>query len=248
MIDTRAIIRTGLTRLPWLADVKSRAYYGVLRVIRRPFEQEFEAVRPYLRPRMLCLDVGANHGQSIDALVMMEPEVRVVAFEPQPRLYRRLVRRFPPGGSTTVLPYGVGDRPGRSTLWVPSYNGCAFDGLATTTDEQSATDWFSYRIRNYDPSKVSVETYEIEIVRLDDVVSEPVGFIKLDVQGAELAALEGAGRILSDDQPVVMVEQNEPGPIDDYMATLGYRPHTWRDGALVDGIAELNTIYLPDQT
>jgi FkbM family methyltransferase len=231
--------------MPWSADLKSRLHYAALRLIRRPFEQEFKALRPYLRPGMLCLDVGANHGQSIDALVMMNRDVHVVAFEPQPHLYQRLARRFPGGGTTRVLPFGVGDRPGRTTLWVPSYNGCRFDGLATTTDEQTATEWFSYCIHKYDPAKVSVETYEIEIVRIDDVVTEPVGFIKLDVQGAELPALAGARRILGDHHPVVMVEQSELGPIDEFMGTLGYRPHTWRDGALVAGIGDLNTIYLP---
>ena len=107
-----------------------------------------------------------------------------------------------------MLPCGVGDRPGRTTLWVPSYNGYRFDGLASTTDEHSAIEWLSYSIHNFDPSKLSVETYDVDIVRLDDVVSEPVGFIKLDIQGAELPALEGARRILTDDRPVVMVEQS----------------------------------------
>ena len=29
------------------------------------------------------------------------------------------------------------------------------------------------------------------------------------------------------------------------MATVGYQPHTWRDGGLVSGIGALNTIYVP---
>jgi FkbM family methyltransferase len=241
----RSLVRTGLTRMPWLADVKSRAHYAALRVLRRPFEREFLALRPYLRPWMLCLDVGANHGQSIDALRMINRDVRILAFEPQPRLFRRLSHRFPPSWDTTVVPFGVADEPGRTTLWVPSYNGCRFDGLASTTDEDSATEWFSYSIRNFDPAKVSVEAFEIEIVRLDDVVSEPVGLIKLDIQGAELAALRGARRILARDRPIVMVEQNIAGEIDDHMAGLGYLPHAWLDGDLVDGIGTLNTLYLP---
>jgi FkbM family methyltransferase len=176
---------------------------------------------------------------------MINREVRVLAFEPQPTLFRRLSNRFPASWETTVVPWGVSDRPGRTTLWVPSYNGCRFDGLASTTDEHMARSWFTYSIRNFDPAKVSVEAYEIDIVRLDDVVSEPVGFIKLDIQGAELAALRGAARILTQDRPIVMVEQNAAGPIDDHMASLRYHPHAWVDGELVDGISTLNTLYLP---
>jgi FkbM family methyltransferase len=245
-IHIRSYVRTGLTRMPWFHDAKARGHYAALRLLRRPFEQEFAALRPYLRRSMLCLDVGANRGQSIDALRMINRDVRVLAFEPQPRLFRRLTQRFPASWATTVFPFGVADRPGRTTMWVPSYNGCRFDGLASTTDERTATEWLSYSIRRFDPAKVSVEAYEIEIVRLDDVVSEPVGFIKLDIQGGELAALRGARRILTDDRPIVMLEQNTAGPIDEHMARLGYRPHAWIHGGLVDGIGTLNTLYFPD--
>ena len=244
-VDRRALLRHALTRVPWLSDVKSRGYYAALRAVRCPFEQEFKALRPYLRDRMLCLDVGANHGQSIDALRIMRRGVRIIALEPQPHLFSRLVRRFDASADTVVLPYGVGDRPGRTTLWVPSYNGYRFDGLASTTSEQAATEWFSYSIHGFEPTKLSVETHEVEIVRLDDVVTAPVGFVKIDIQGAELAALEGARRILADDRPVVMVEQNVAGPIDRFLGALGYDPHTWRDGVLRPGIGHLNTIYLP---
>jgi FkbM family methyltransferase len=241
----RFFVRTGLTRMPWLHEAKSRSHYAALRFLRRPFEQDFLALRQYLRPGMLCLDVGANHGQSIDALRMINSDVRVLAFEPQPNLFRQLSHRFRASPDTTVVPWGVAERPGRTTLWVPSYNGCRFDGLASTTDEHTATVWLSYSIRSFDPAKVSVDAYEVEIVRLDDVVSDPVGFIKLDIQGAELAALRGARRILTEDRPIVMVEQNTAGAIDDHMACLGYRPHAWFDGGLTAGIGTLNTLYLP---
>ena len=244
-VDVRAWLRDGLTRAPWLSDLKSRGYYAALRLVRCPFEQEFKALRPYLRDRMLCLDVGANHGQSIDALRIMRRDIRIIALEPQPHLFERLARRFPPSPATVVLPYGVGARPGRTTLWVPSYNGYRFDGLASTTSEQAATDWFAYSIRRFEPSKLSVQTYEIDVVRLDDVAAEPVGVVKIDIQGAELAALQGAGRILTEDRPVVMVEQCTAGPIDGHMGALGYDPYTWSNGALRSGIGHLNTIYLP---
>jgi FkbM family methyltransferase len=245
--DLRVATRTILTRFPWMADIKARAHYSALRVLRRPFEGDFLALRPYLRPGMLCVDVGANHGQSIDALRMMNPHVRVLAFEPQPTLYERLARRFPRNDQTIVERHGVGDHAGRCTMWVPSYNGYLFDGLATTIDRETAVAWLAYSINHFDESKVSVCEYEIEIVRLDDFVTEPIGFLKLDIQGAEHAALRGATRLLSEDRPVVMVEQTSPCEIDLLMATHGYAPHAWRCGQLLPGFGDLNTIYLPSQ-
>src|SRR5262245_12012729 len=64
-VDRRGWLREALTHVPWLSDVKSRAYYAALRIARRPFEHDFRALRPHLHDRMLCIDVGANHGQSI---------------------------------------------------------------------------------------------------------------------------------------------------------------------------------------
>jgi len=244
-VDGRGIVRSGLTHMPWLADMKAQAFYAYLRAVRRPFEEDFHALRPYLRDDTLCLDVGANHGQSIDALRMIRRDVRIIAIEPQRQLFERLERRFATSTDTTVLPYGVGAEPGQTSLWIPSYNGYRFDGLASTTSEQAAIDWFPYSIRGFDPSKVTVERAEIEVVRLDDIASEPVGFVKIDIQGAELAALEGSQRILGTDRPVLMIEQSEPGPIDRHLDALGYDPHAWRDGALHPGIGSLNTVYLP---
>lgn len=45
----------------------------------------------------------------------------------------------------------------------------------------------------------------IKVRALDNAVDEPVTFIKLDVEGAELAAIEGARRHIENDRPVLAV-------------------------------------------
>lgn len=45
----------------------------------------------------------------------------------------------------------------------------------------------------------------IDVARLDDVVAEPVSFIKLDLEGAELAALRGARRHIVADHPKLAI-------------------------------------------
>jgi hypothetical protein len=45
--------------------------------------------------------------------------------------------------------------------------------------------------------------------RLDDVVSGPVHFVKLDVEGAEGRVVQGATRILERDRPIVTTELKE---------------------------------------
>lgn len=47
----------------------------------------------------------------------------------------------------------------------------------------------------------TVETVKINTITLDSIVKEQVTFLKLDIEGAELSALEGARRIITEDKP-----------------------------------------------
>ena len=71
---------------------------------------------------------------------------------------------------------------------------------------------------------------EIPLRRMDDLIAEPVDFIKLDCEGYELFALKGGEKMLRDNRPVVVVEQ-KPGKASkfglkdteavDYLQSLG---------------------------
>jgi FkbM family methyltransferase len=63
----------------------------------------------------------------------------------------------------------------------------------------------------------------VDIVALDEVVDGPVAVLKIDVEGEELAVLDGAERVLARDHPVVIVEANAPEALTERLASLGYR-------------------------
>lgn len=80
-------------------------------------------------------------------------------------------------------------------------------------------------------------------VRVDDVVSGQVHFIKVDVDGIDLMVLKGCERILRKDRPRLLVEigrDNDyikahhgiasPREIFEWLAQFGYRPHHVRPG------------------
>src|SRR4030095_8816198 len=47
----------------------------------------------------------------------------------------------------------------------------------------------------------------VPVVRLDDAISNrPVGFLKIDAEGAEALVLRGARRLLAEDCPVVLLD------------------------------------------
>lgn len=67
---------------------------------------------------------------------------------------------------------------------------------------------------------------KIPVVKIDSLQG-PVGFIQLDIEGDELAALEGAKETLLRDHPVLMLEdkelKNPKGMLEAFLVDYGYR-------------------------
>ncbi len=111
---------------------------------------------------------------------------RVIGFEPlQDRITERVAAEG--GGTLQMLPYAVGDGA-RHRLHVN--NDDATSSLFPLN--RALTQHF-----NHLNTLRTVREEEVETRRMDEVVvSGPVDFLKLDIQGAELMALEGAGAVL----------------------------------------------------
>jgi FkbM family methyltransferase len=162
---------------------------------------EFEAtemsfVEKLLRSGMTALDVGAHHG--LYTLLLSKKvgrKGRVMAFEPSPRECRRLEKhlRFNRCSNVHLERCAAGSEPGEADLFLA-------DGFQ---------DWCnSLRPPALpDPTRA----VPVRVRRIDDVLAEQgvskVDFIKLDVEGGELAALEGATRLLyGESRPAILAE------------------------------------------
>jgi hypothetical protein len=81
--------------------------------------------------------------------------------------------------------------------------------------------------------------------RLDSYSFAHVGLIKIDVEGHELAVLEGGRDLIARDRPTLIIEaedRHRPGAVDglmSFLASFGYRGHFLDGGRLLplDGIA-----------
>lgn len=180
--------------------------YTLLYRMRRPHESDFRAL-PLLKfsDRPLLVDVGGNVGQSVLSLYTEFPAATVVSFEPNPMVFpklQRLTKRFP---QLTVIPKGLSDQTGEAELFVPSYNGNILTGLASF-DYESAKSWLSSdRVLRFDPTKLTVLSKRLSLVRLDDCGLQP-DFIKIDVQGLEPKVLAGGLATIRTYRPVIMAE------------------------------------------
>jgi len=238
------VIRTAITYFPSFVDRKADFQRSARRLFRMPFERDFRALEQLLRDNDLCLDVGANRGQSIDALKMLSHSVRITAFEPQPDLYSRLVAQYSTDPSVEILPFGAGATSGESELYVPYYNGYKFDGLASLFEDE-ARDWLRTRLYRFDDRKLEIRRYKCRTILLDEFeIDGRVAFIKLDIQGGEYDALQGAAELLRRDRPILLIESPSV-QIETFLAAFGYTPHAYACRRLVPNKhGKLNTFFL----
>lgn len=144
------------------------------------------------------LDVGANRGQFASRLRRYGFRGIIHSFEPVPEARMALERRAERDGKWQVHPYALGDAQGEAVLHVGS-NDQTSSLLAPNRRNLDATDMAR-----------TVQEIRVPVRRLADVASElslePARcFLKLDVQGAEAAVLDGAAGFL-EDVPLLQLE------------------------------------------
>lgn len=148
-----------------------------------------------LRPGQTVIDVGANEGlYSLFAAACVGPAGRVIAVEPSSREVARLRAnlKLNPRLRVDVEQIGLSRAPGEALLNVASATHAGHNTLGT----------FAYEgIDAALPERITLTTLDHLAGRLDHV-----DLIKIDVEGAELAVLEGAVQTLQRHRPVILFE------------------------------------------
>ncbi len=239
-----AHVRALQSRFPALVDAKANVQRFVRRTLRVPFEADFALLARW-RPELgeVFLDVGANRGQSIDAIRLYHPDAPIHAFEPNPHLATALANRFSADAGLTVYECGLADSDEVFTLHMPVYRGFVYDGLASF-DREECRSWLNAEtVAAFNPSKLEIVSWEAKAMPLD-TLNLPVGFLKLDVQGFEAAVLRGGRRTLEQREPLVLLENNDPA--DAFLTEeLGWRRASFDGERLVlDQHGDLNTFYV----
>lgn len=155
---------------------------------------EVDFVRRHLKPGDVVLDLGANAGlYTLLAARAVGPAGHVYAFEPGARALELLRHNVQINGATnvTIIDAAVSDKTGTASFAVA--RDTAYSSLADIDrDDQDVVEWKTVRT-----------------IRLDDAISEygipQATFIKMDVEGAEKLALDGASRLLARSTPLTIL-------------------------------------------
>ena len=181
----------------------------------------------------LFLDIGANRGQSTDAIFLnVDNKIRLQLFEPNQFLCQKLSKFFGDNNQVTINNFGIGDQNTESPLFIPFYNEWMFDGLASFV-ESEAVSWLQDRIFFYKPDLLKVQKTKCQVKKLDDLNLDPF-FIKIDVQGYEFSALKGGEQTIKKYKPIFLIEN--PDNLDeiiDYLGEFGYQIYAFNKGEFI---------------
>ncbi|OYU50663.1 MAG: FkbM family methyltransferase [Rhizobiales bacterium PAR1] len=178
-------------------------------------EAERDLLVSRITKRFVFLDIGANiGGYALAVAAKAGPDARIIAFEPQPEIFERLIQniRLNPFGNVKALALAVADRDGELTLFLDPRNKGEASVKIVSADE-------ARQVRV--PARAL-----LSIVREEGF--DHIDAMKLDVEGAEDIILK---RFFADAPEnlwpkLIIVERGEErwsGDLIGHLASLGYR-------------------------
>lgn len=224
---------------------------GMLASPRRD-DPEFEAFRIFTDPKSLVLDIGANFGYSVPALMVVGCGASILSFEPNPDHWVCLqrIRQLRPPGSYDYVGAGLGDGPATLNFTVGVINGVPMSALSSANPKENLRWLVNYNyIQHAQAHHANDEGFDFrfveqkwQVVTLDAVLAErrfavPTDRIvgaKIDVEGFEGPAIAGGMKILAEHRPLIMIEQaNRDEHATTLLTSLGYIYADWVEGRMM---------------
>ena len=154
---------------------------------------ELDVLLRFVGPGDTVVDVGANVGTHTTAFANgVGTGGRVIAFEPQPRVFELLERNVQANGYDNVSLYRFALGAERSVRYAPPTDYAAHVNVGAVSLLSDAEE----------------SSHPVDVVTLDSFELDAVRLIKIDVEGMECDVLRGAVRTLRRCRPVVSVECN----------------------------------------
>jgi FkbM family methyltransferase len=183
-----AIVEVPFQHLRFFVRLNDPLHYSILLGLHE--REVLECLQQQLKPGMTVFDVGANAGYfSMIAGELVGKSGRIVSLEPDPRVVEVLRRNVGSNGFENA-----------SVVQAAAYNSCGEVSLGCAP----ATSWSGIYYER--PMKrISVRAVTLDSL-CDQLGLDRVDFVKIDVEGAEVAVLEGMSGVLARQRPQVLLE------------------------------------------
>jgi len=167
-------------------------------------QQEVDFLLALLPARGLVIEVGSNMGVHTVplALELARQGRTMMAFEPQPVIFQQLCANLALNGLTTVtaMQYACGATPGAVSFALPNYR---------TTGNFGGTEMKAAGASDPTAAGNAAAVQKVPCMPLDSVVPQSdIGLIKIDVEGFELAVLQGGAGVIARSRPTLYVEND----------------------------------------
>lgn len=142
------------------------------------------------------LDVGVNVGQTLVKVKLAKPDQRYYGFEPNPNCFAYLESLVQANewGDVTFFPFGLSNQTSILSLHVSSEK--PTDSMGSFLPK-ARPELIMNRVRH-----VAV----FEFAKIDPLIKERIGLLKIDVEGYELEVVRGFAEAIRRDKPVIVFE------------------------------------------
>jgi FkbM family methyltransferase len=191
-----------------------------------PFNDQASLLRHAGVAPKVVLDLGAYVGTTVARYRRLFPDARIFAFEPAPAAFERLQRATRLDHATKSINSAVSEHDGSSRLHLFSHEQA---NSLFPADAAAGSYYHEAMFREVDA--IDVETVSLDSFCRAEAI-EHVDVLKMDIQGAELAALRGAREHLAAGRVTLLYFEVEFAPvyegqatfyeIREFLATLGY--------------------------
>jgi FkbM family methyltransferase len=200
-------------------------------------EPDFEFLSNFEPDSLLVLDIGANIGNSLVSIGLSAPGCDVIGFEPNTSLkpIQNIARSF--YSRCVIYPFGLADFNGNRNLYIPVVDGRHISGESSMYLEHFDDGVVSSRLKSYSSDgSFKLDSCTMMFRRLDDVpeiipfcVQAQTIVAKIDVEGAEVAVLQGMDSFLRKFKPILLIENGERPDISDFLGLYGYKRYLRTD-------------------
>lgn len=173
-------------------------------------------LKKYIQKSKFVVDVGAHIGYHSIAYCKINPNVRVIAFEPQKKIFELLEKNIKQNNvSDQIRPYNmsVGDVTRKTTLVRNISDGPNMDKEITYGDSHAL---------NLGGVSLGNDGEVTQMTTIDTLQLTHLDFIKIDVEGAETLVLMGAQKTIEKCKPIICFEHNYKKLSDQYLSDIGH--------------------------
>lgn len=169
-------------------------------IVHNRYGQTAKLLKKFVKKETVVIDLGANIGYyTILSAELVGKTGHVYSFEPEPHNFSLLSKNIKTNNLTNVTleQKGVADKNYQARLYLSDSN----------------TDHRIYKVEN------DRKSVEIQVIKLDDYFPDGIKkpcFIKSDIQGADIKAIEGMKKLLQNSRDLILFFEYQPSMLKEF--------------------------------